>query len=320
MLILTSLHTGGRPGIYAAEDDGSAFRCVTAGYRLSAYQRLRLSPDRTRLLFHAIPPGQERGQFFVWPLGTDKLGVYREEEGPYPYDIRWLTDETLLCVRKDALWIANLVTAGRTNVDLGGAFVVLDVAPGGSRLLMVKSPPNDGSIYVGDIAREQVREIVRGEDFERTHAVCYPVAWSPDGQAVACVGGIEDEVWLIDADGGHPRKIADTDYFWREIRWSPDGGQIAYTRTLDAGGPAADVAGVFVKDLATGEESQALTLRHSETGSDRWGWTADGLGMIHAKGGPEGVSLLRANLQTGVTVELVSHAAGLADVGELVIA
>ncbi len=312
MMILSSWHTSGKANIYAAEDDGSHFRCLTSHYKLQRCQRLRISPHHSHLLFYAVPYGEEIGRFYFWEFGTERLTVY--EQDPYPYDLRWLTNDRLLCIKKDKLWITHLAGFGVSGLELGGSYLVLDVAPDGNRLLMMKKA-GSGSIYVGDIDQQHVLEIIRGEEYEKSHAICYPSAWSPDGQTIACVGGVEDEVWLVNADGSNPRKVANSDYFWRKFQWSPDGKEIAFTRSLDSGGPSAERGGVFIKNLQSGEEKHILTLRWSEN----WQWATDGQAIIFAKVRNNHYSLHRINTQTSTLTELVGETADLKDVHELIL-
>jgi Tol biopolymer transport system component len=313
MIVLSSWQASGKADVYAAEDDGSRFRCLTSRHQLQRCQRLRISPDHRHLLFYAVPDGEEIGRFFFWEFATERLTVH--EQDPYPFDIRWLTDSRLLCIRKDKLWTTTLDGLGVSGLDLGGSYLVLDVAPDGNRLLLMKK---DGgrSIYVGTVDQQHVHEIVRGAEYEQSHAICYPSAWSPDGQTIACVGGAEDEVWLVDADGSDPRKVADTDYFWRKIQWSPDGKEIAFTRSLDSGGPSAERGGIFSKNLQSGEEKHILTLGWSEN----WQWAADGQAIIFARVRNDHYSLFRRDIRTSALTELVGETAALKDIHELIAA
>jgi Tol biopolymer transport system component len=314
MLIFTSWRTGDRSSIFVADDDGSDLHRLTSRYRLRHYQRLRISPDHRRLLFLAVPYGEERGRFFCWERGSDRLTVFEQEE-PYPYDLRWLTDDKLLCCREGKYWTADLASAELTDLAFMEGYLAIDVAPDGNRVLLKEGSGIGGSIYVGDLERRRIQEIVRGEEYERSHAIVYPSSWSPDGRAIACVGGCEDEVWLVDADGANPHKVAETDYFWREIRWSPDGNRIAFTRGLDGGGPTAERAAVLVVDLSSGAEAQVLTVRRSE----RWRWSLDGHSMVYAQSNDDRLSLLRIELQSGRIAKVIGPLAGLKDIDELIV-
>ena len=56
---------------------------------------------------------------------------------------------------------------------------------------------------------------------------------SPDGATVAFIGGkkMREQIWLVDADGTQPRKLAgDEGDLFGAVAWSPNGKRIAYTR------------------------------------------------------------------------------------------
>src|SRR5512136_1780498 len=105
MLIFNSWYTASNSSIYLAGEDGSGLRCLTSRYTLRRYQRLRLSPDRSRLSFLAVPPDQETGKFFVLELDAGRLMVDKQE--PNPFDMRWLSNDRLLCSRKGKIWTAS---------------------------------------------------------------------------------------------------------------------------------------------------------------------------------------------------------------------
>jgi len=110
-------------------------------------------------------------------------------------------------------------------------------------------------------------------------------AWSvsPDGTSVAFTtkaGWIGDrEIWLMDSDGAHPRKLWETDENsdFRRLQWSPDGQRLAYIRRH----LWPDKLDVFVesRDLRGG----AATTLLSEPGLHDFCWLPDGR-MIYSSG------------------------------------
>jgi Tol biopolymer transport system component len=313
MLIFNSWYTGGRSNIYIAEADGSHLHNLTAECGLQRYQRLRISPDHNRLLFLAQAPREETARFFLWDFVSKRLQAYDNE--PRPVDIRWLTKDTLLCVKKGRHWSVNIDTAEIEELDFADHFLVIDASPDGNRLLMKRGLGVGGSIFVGHIDRREVREIVSGEEYEKSHAIVFPAAWSPNGDLIACVGGYEDEVWVVNADGSNPRKVATTDYFWRTIQWSPDGSRIAFTRSLDQRGPSAERAGVFITNLLGAEEEQVFTLHRGES----WKWGPEGKSLVRAKGEDGVFSLHRLEIRTKRSFELIGVGAELKDIAELIV-
>jgi Tol biopolymer transport system component/predicted Ser/Thr protein kinase len=59
---------------------------------------------------------------------------------------------------------------------------------------------------------------------------------SPDGTSIAFLAGHGKEIWLMDADGGNPRKFLSLENdFYAAVAWSPAGQRLAYTKQLASG-------------------------------------------------------------------------------------
>jgi len=126
-------------------------------------------------------------------------------------------------------------------------------------------------------------------------------AWSPDSKQIAFSGARDDDwdlrlgsdIWLVDADGGDPRRLTGHDGLWENPVFSPSGHAVAYVGQLVAEG---DWPGVFPQlwtmDLQSGEatnlvEGKDLDIRHS-VGSDSSAsangggpyWLSDGLYVL----------------------------------------
>ncbi len=318
MIIFNSWQASDNAHIYVAGDDGSQLRSLTARFKLRRCQRLRLSPQHAWLLFFAESPHSEEGRFFFWRLGSEKLSVYGHER--VPYDMVWLGEERVLCFKRKERWIAGLENADLADFNLYDDYGVTAVSPDGGRLLLKKGRGIGGDIAVGAVDERRIVEIFHPKKSESSPEILTAASWSPDGKVIACVGGYEDEVWLVNADGSHPCKVGESDYYWWECQWAPDSGRIAYTRGLDEKGPDAEQAGVFVQDLAGGEERQVLTIRRGQRWREIWRWSVDGLAMIVTRRVGEDFEIRRVDLASGAEKVLVEVEAGLRNITELLVA
>lgn len=87
--------------------------------------------------------------------------------------------------------------------------------------------------------------------------------WSPDGKTIAFsrLQESESEIWLVDADGGRPRKLLSG----FAPRWSPDGRRLVFYTRRD---------GELYVVEADGSNLQRLTMDEIE---DKWpAWAPDG--------------------------------------------
>lgn len=63
----------------------------------------------------------------------------------------------------------------------------------------------------------------------------YSPAWSPDNSLIAYVSdlGGDEEIWVMDADGGNQTQLTDNDTFDTHPAWSPSGKQILFQSNRD---------------------------------------------------------------------------------------
>ena len=106
---------------------------------------------------------------------------------------------------------------------------------------------------------------------------------SPDGRTVAMARTDprtdHDDIWLLELSRGIFTRFTHTEEAEATPVWSPDGRRIAFASTRNG------KAGLFVKDLASGQESPALISDRAIWPDD---WSPDGAWMIyedHASGG-----------------------------------
>ena len=77
---------------------------------------------------------------------------------------------------------------------------------------------------------------------------------SPDSKKIAFISGrsnyYNDELWLIDSDGGHLRKVTTDIRMMGDPIWSPDGKSIAFNAVRDDEYWFEDMSDLFALNVA----------------------------------------------------------------------
>ncbi|MHC4691832.1 MAG: protein kinase domain-containing protein [Planctomycetota bacterium] len=141
-----------------------------------------------------------------------------------------------------------------------------DISPNGQTLAYSTKLENEQALFTIPASGGEPRLLVKLTNAMKLGTV---PQWSPDGSQLAYADG--NELNVIAAAGGQPRKLTQTSFFWLPwyVRWSPDGKLIA---ALGAVGPRKPNV-VFVVPASGGE------MRRLKT-EDRWKesleWHPDG--------------------------------------------
>jgi hypothetical protein len=100
------------------------------------------------------------------------------------------------------------------------------VDPDGDPRLGLWSPDQTRAAIMADRSPDglRVRDLTTGRiDTIAAWTIAYPLAWSPDGEQLAVVRGVARprELWLIEAEGGNPRRLASTTGDRIPVAWQP---------------------------------------------------------------------------------------------------
>ena len=130
----------------------------------------------------------------------------------------------------------------------------------------------------------------------RQHAIAWSV--SPDGALISfgTSGGKlgEREMWLMDRDGGHARKIFDTDEnsSFAGFSWSPDSRRGAYLRTDSSGDT------LLSRDLQGGPPVTLLTPAETKQTRGDFSWLPDGRLIYQVADPGSGLEAIRSTQDT----------------------
>lgn len=111
-------------------------------------------------------------------------------------------------------------------------------APSGSgSIALVAKRRQGGEVVVIDAGTGKARQLTRQST---PHGQADAVAWSPDGTRVAYSGGTGgwndgayDDIWVMEATGGKPKRLTSSRQDDWNPEWSPDGRMIAFDRQDD---------------------------------------------------------------------------------------
>jgi Tol biopolymer transport system component/imidazolonepropionase-like amidohydrolase len=168
-----------------------------------------------------------------------------------------------------------------------GTWISLDVSPDGRRIVFDLL----GDLYTLAIEGGRATRITSGPSWDAAPR------YSPDGSTIAFVSdrsGAEN-LWVVDADGGHPRAVTKTEgYRYVSPEWTPDGRAVIATRRASpresgdasdlylyyvAGGSGLKLTGADQSPPARGAVPRPRNFLGAAFGSDpRWIYAAASTG------------------------------------------
>jgi Tol biopolymer transport system component len=276
MIVFSAAHMKQNCHIYLAEDNGSHLFCLTGKSGLVWCQGPVLSPDKSQITFFAVPLPQLENRFHVIKVDGTGLSPLPFEPAPNKI-IAWLHDGRLFYLSERKYWTANLDGSSQRHEAYLDGFLVMDVSLDGRQAVVTKGAGIQKQIYIADLDGCKVRPLFTDGDDERG-GILYPVALSPDGEVIACVGGYENEIWVVNIDGSNGRMLAEADYFWLRFNWSPGGKQIAFVRSLDHGGPDETHGAIYIASLDSREQRRVVEVYRP---GGKWCWSADGWSIFY---------------------------------------
>jgi Tol biopolymer transport system component len=299
--------------------DGSAKRTLTR----TAWNFLApaWSPDARQIAFERrLDPTRWKGQcggcdVEVYVMNADGTGQRNLTRSPATEDGGpvWSPDGRKIVFGKGGpqtsrfgkIWVMNPDGSGQQRVTDGGGPAW---SPDGRKIAFTRGGNRD--IYVMNADGS--------DELELTHApnLQYSPIWSPDGQKIAFLssrGGsgqppdYSAEIYVMNADGSSPRRLAGTSISDSSMAWSPDGRKIAFVSKRDGNDE------VYVMN-ADGTGQRNLTRNPARDGHPVWSPDGKTIGFVANRGGNRDIYVMNADgsKQRNLTADVPQQAFGIA--------
>jgi TolB protein len=180
------------------------------------------------------------------------------------------------------------------------------VSPDGKKIAFISSRDHEaGEIYVMDIDGSHVKRLTNNDNFEDAPS------WSPDGKQLVFSRDIKPasdssketasngEVFVMDADGSHVRRLTNRPGFDGGPQFSPDGKQIAFYGKTETGNYEIFIMG------ADGGNLVNLTEDPMEDYSPSW--SLDGQWIAYTKGDSKNYDVWLIHLATRIKTRLTTQ-------------
>lgn len=242
------------------------------------------------------------GRFLAYQATERPVGIGPVVTYVYDYEedsqIELPLNRSLYGWSPDSAWV--LVGTGRSiykiRYDGSDEQIIVDNAfrafaaswsPDGSHIVYLSETFPESKIVVVSV-EDGLSTVLTGADLRINYTIA-PI-WSPDSNTIAFVvhekhleNEWTQEIYLIDADGRHLRRLTETDRVNFEPRWSPDGTQLVFFGH-DIGAFTSNSTDTSFTDIflinADGSDLMNVT---KGTGLDRYAtWSPDGAWIAFA--------------------------------------
>jgi len=237
--ILLASDREGDTDIYRVDADGRRSVRLTRSPRFDAPSAV--SPDGRRILFESnrSPKGD------VWVMNGDGTGQRNLTRSPaFECCGSWSPDGRRIAFvsdrdGNDEIYVMNqdggaqhVVAASPSSQEIPAAW-----SPDGSSIAFATDRDGNWEIYAMDADGGDPRNLTRNALSDGRDG---GFAWSPDGRRIVFAtnrdrsrngaGKVQDELWVMNADGSGQQRLTRSPEAEQVITWSPDGRKIVFGR------------------------------------------------------------------------------------------
>ena len=180
--------------------------------------------------------------------------------------------------------------------------------PFGRRIAFLSDRSGHQDVFVVDVESGTVEQIT--SETNPWDEFRWAPVWSPDGSAIAYVSNRSerwaDDLWLVDLETGHGRKLTANLHVMSTPVWSPDGSTIAFNAVRESEFWYGDQSDIYLLDAASGEAERLDMNTHVSDGNGgvRMAWAPDSRSIFFRYQWEGDANIWRVGIEGGVATKL----------------
>ena len=227
----------------------------------------------------------------VWSPNGDRIAFLRSAEG----------GQDVWTVQRDGEGLRRITHDAEGERALAWG-------PFGRRIAFLSDRSGHQDVFVVDVESGTVEQIT--SETNPWDEFRWAPVWSPDGNAIAYVSNRSeawaDDLWLVELETGHNRKLTANLHVMSTPIWSPDGSTIAFNAVRESEFWYGDQSDIYLLDVASGNVERLDMNTHVSDGNGgvRMAWTPDSRSIFFRYQWEGDANVWRIGIEGGVATKL----------------